>query len=418
MRRAREDLLHNSAMSANDSKSAGPLQGIRVLDFTAMIAGPYCTRLLADSGAEVIKIEPPEGDYMRGREPMRNGFSAYYGILNCGKHSLCLDLKRPEARELVAKLVAQCDVLVENFRPGVMQRLGLDAGTQREKNPRLVYCSISGYGQRGPASQRPAYAPIVHAASGYELANLSYQDDPQQPLKSAMFIADYLTGVHAFGAINAALVRRARTGQGETIDCALMDSMIGMLAYECAAAQFPVRRPRPIFRPTRALDGFVILAPISPANFADLARAIGRPEWLTDRRFISSEARAENWDALMRELDGWAADRTAAECEAIMERGGVPCSRYYTVGEAMALPYANERELLATTKDGAGEVKVPNAPFHMRDARIGAREFVAALGEHNEQVLRECLGLTRDQVGALASSGVLRDAASQARAAQ
>jgi crotonobetainyl-CoA:carnitine CoA-transferase CaiB-like acyl-CoA transferase len=405
-------------MSATRSKSAGPLQGIRVLDFTAMIAGPYCTRLLADSGAEVIKIEPPEGDYMRGREPVRNGFSAYYGILNCGKQSLCLDLKKTEARDLVYQLVRQCDVLVENFRPGVMQRLGFDPATLHENNPRLVYCSISGYGQRGSVSQRPAYAPIVHAASGYELANLRYQDDPQQPLKSAMFIADYLTGVHAFGAVNAALVRRARTGQGETIDCALMDSMIGMLAYECAAAQFPVRRPRPIFRPTRALDGFVILAPISPANFADLARAIGRPEWLTDPRFITSEARGENWDALMKELDHWAADKTAAECEAIMERGGVPCSRYYTVGEAMALPYATDRGLLATTKDGAGEVKVPNAPFQMRNASVGARSFVAALGEHNEHVLRECLGLSRDAIGELSSRGILRSARSEAGVAR
>ena len=405
-------------MSASAQKSAGPLQGIRVLDFTAMIAGPYCTRLLADSGAEVIKIEPPEGDYMRGREPVRDGFSAYYGILNCGKQSLCLDLKKPESRDLVYQLAAQCDVVVENFRPGVMQRLGFDAATLEAKNPRLIYCSISGYGQKGAASQRPAYAPIVHAASGYELANMRYQDNPQQPLKSAMFIADYLTGVHAFGAVNAALVRRARTGQGETIDCALMDSMIGMLAYESAAAQFPVRRPRPIFRPTRALDGFVILAPISPANFADLARAIGHPEWLADSRFITSEARAENWDALMGEIDRWAADKTAAQCEALMERGGVPCSRYYTVGEAMALPYAAERGLLATAKDGAGELKVPNAPFHMRNATVGARGFVASLGEHNELVLREWLGLSRDAVEALAASGVLRHARNAAGATQ
>ena len=408
-------------MSARESKakSAGPLQGIRVLDFTAMIAGPYCTRLLADSGAEVTKIEPPEGDYMRGREPVRGeGFSAYYGILNCGKRSLCLDLKKPEARELVYDLVKQCDVLVENFRPGVMRRLGFEFATLEAKNPRLIYCSISGYGQHGEASQRPAYAPIVHAASGYELANLRYQDDPKQPLKSAMFIADYMTGVHAYGGVCAALVRRARTGQGEYVDCALMDSMIGMLAYECAAAQFPVRRPRPIFRPTRAMDGFVILAPISPANFADLARAIDRPQWLTDPRFMTSEARGENWDTLMGELDRWAADKTAAECESIMERGGVPCSRYYTVGEAMALPYAADRGLLAIAKDGAGEFKVPNSPVHMKNASVGARGFVAALGEHNEPVLRDWLGYSRDQVEALAQRKVLRAARSEAGATQ
>ena len=389
------------------TQSRGALGGIRVLDFTAMIAGPYCTRLLADSGAQVIKVEPPEGDYMRGREPLRDGHSAYYGILNCGKQSLCVDLKKDAALALVRELVAQCDVLVENFRPGVMRRLGLDYATLADTNPRLVYCSISGFGQRGADSQRPAYAPIVHAASGYELAYLRYQDHPERPLKSAMFTADYLTGVHAFGAICAALVRRARTAQGECIDCALMDAMLGMLAYECAAAQFPVQRPRPIFRATRALDGFLILAPISPANFADLAQAAGHPEWLSDARFITSETRANNWETLMQELDAWASEKTAAECEAIMNRGGVPCSRYYSVGEAMALPYAAERGLLATAKDGAGEFKVPNPPFKMRTAGAEARGFVAALGEHNEPVLRECLGWSRDSIGKLAKDGVL-----------
>jgi len=386
---------------------AGPLQGIRVLDFSAMIAGPYCTRLLADSGAHVIKVEPPEGDYMRGREPLRDGHSAYYGILNCGKESVCLDLKKERALELVHDLVRQCDVLVENFRPGVMRRLGLDYARLEQVHPRLVYCSISGFGQRGPDSERPAYAPIVQAASGYELANLRYQEHPEQPLKSAMFIADYLTGVHAFGAICAALLRRTRTGAGEGIDCALMDAMVGMLAYECAAAQFPVRRPRPIFRPTRAMDGFLILAPVSPANFADLAQAAGHPEWLTDPRFITSEVRANNWEALMSELDAWAADKTAAECEAIMARGGVPCSRYYTVGEAMAMPYAEKRGLLASARDGAGEFQVPNAPFHLRHSPVQARGFVAPLGEHNDRVLRELLGLSRDAVEQLAAQGVV-----------
>jgi crotonobetainyl-CoA:carnitine CoA-transferase CaiB-like acyl-CoA transferase len=392
------------------AKAPGPLQGVRVLDFSAMIAGPYCTRLLADAGARVIKVEPPEGDYMRGREPLRDGASAYFGILNCGKESLCLDLKKEAALEVVHDLVRQCDVLVENFRPGVMRRLRLDYARLEEENPRLVYCSISGFGQRGAEAERPAYAPIVQAASGYELANLRYQDNPEQPLKSAMFIADYLTGVHAFGAICAALLRRTRSGQGEYVDCALMDSMVGMLAYECAAAQFPVQRPRPIFRPTRAMDGFLILAPVSPANFADLAQAAGHPEWLTDPRFLTSEVRAGNWEALMNELDAWASDKTAAECEAIMTRGGVPCSRYYTVGEAMAMPYAERRGLLATARDSAGEFRVPNPPYHLRHAPVHARGFVAALGEHNERVLRDLLGISRDALERLAGEGVLRRA--------
>ncbi len=384
-----------------------PLHGIRVLDFTAMIAGPYCTRMLADLGAEVIKLEPPEGDFMRGREPLRDGRSAYFGILNCGKQSLCVDLKREAARELVHALVAKCDVVVENFRPGVMARLGFDHPRLERENPRLVYCSISGFGQTGAARERSAYAPVVQAASGYDLAHLGYQDHAERPLKTGIFTADYLAGAHAFGAICAALVRRARTGRGEYIDCALMDAMLGMLAFECAAAQFPPQRRRPIYRATRALDGFVMVAPITAANFADMARAAGHPEWLTDARFSSHESRTHNWDALMAELDAWAADKTAAECEAIMNRDGVPCARYQTVGEAMATPYAAERGLLATVKDGAGEFLAPNPPFRLREAPAGARGFVAELGAHNESVLRECLGWSRDAIGKLAKDGVL-----------
>jgi crotonobetainyl-CoA:carnitine CoA-transferase CaiB-like acyl-CoA transferase len=237
----------------------------------------------------------------------------------------------------------------------------------------------------------------VHAASGYELANLRYQDNPQQPLKSAMFIADYLTGVHAFGAVNAALVRRARTGQGETIDCALMDSMIGMLAYECARRSSRCAgRGRSSAR-RAALDGFVILAPISPANFADLARAIGRPEWLTDPRFITSEARAENWDALMGELDalGRRQDRCRMRSDHGARRRAVLALLHGGRGDGAAV--CERRGLLATTQGrrrrGQGaERAVPHA-----ERQVGARDFVAALGEHNERVLRECLGLIARQ---------------------
>ncbi|MGE3679106.1 MAG: CaiB/BaiF CoA transferase family protein, partial [Burkholderiales bacterium] len=182
--------------------------GLKVLDFTAMIAGPHCTRLLADLGADVIKLEPPEGDYMRSRGPLRDGHSTYYGSLNCGKKSLCVDLKKPQARELVLELAAQADVVVENFRPGVMQRLGFGHAALSALNPRLVYCSISGYGQSGSLADRPAYAPIVHAASGFDMAMLHYQDGLSRPLQSGIFIADILSGVNAFGGIGAALYRR------------------------------------------------------------------------------------------------------------------------------------------------------------------------------------------------------------------
>jgi crotonobetainyl-CoA:carnitine CoA-transferase CaiB-like acyl-CoA transferase len=389
------------------------LDGLRVLDFSAMISGPYCTRLMADLGAEVIKVEPPEGDHMRSRQPLREGadgsHSAYYGNLNAGKQSLCLDLGGEAGGELARALAARCDVVVENFRPGVMQRLGLDYAALAKAAPRLVYCSISGFGQSGEDATRAAYAMIVHARSGYDLANLGYQEGLERPLRTGVFVADVLGGALAFGAINAALLRRERSGEGEYVDLAMMDTMLGMLPYETAAAQFADAKKRLVYRPTRARDGFVIICPVSAGNFADMARAAGRAEWLADPRFATRSARDVNWDALMDALDDWAADKSAAECEAAMTACGVPCSRYYSVGEAMALPYCAERGLFSTVTDGAGEFQSTNAPFRMARGGIRPPQRVAKLGEHNRRIARELLGRSDADIGRLYAESVLSE---------
>ena len=187
-----------------DETMTAPLEGMRVLDFSIMLAGPYCARLLADVGAEVIKIEPPEGDDMRLRTPLRDGHSAYFGQLNAGKKSLALDLKSPEAIVLVRRLVAETDIVVENFRPGVMDRLGLAYEALREINPRLIYCSISGYGQSGPDAERAAYAMIVHAESGFDRSLMRYAGDRDRPAAGAIFVADVLGGIFGFSAIQTA----------------------------------------------------------------------------------------------------------------------------------------------------------------------------------------------------------------------
>ncbi len=394
----------------------GPLHGIRVIDFSAMIAGPYCSRLLSDLGAEVIKIEPPEGDMMRGRPPEKDGESLYFGALNCGKRSVSLDLKHPRGVALARDLVARADVVLENFRPGVMTRLGLDYATLSALYPRLVYCSISGYGQSGAHSGLPAYAPIVQAASGYDLANLGYQKGvgkpPQarsdKPLNTGIFTADYLAGVHAFGAISAALVKRATTGQGSQIDCALMDAMLGMLAYEVGEAQAPVGRERLLYEATRAKDGFFIVAPISQANFAALSEATGNPGWMNDPRFATRAARsdARNWNAMLAELDAWAADKTVAECEARMTECGVPFGRYQGVREAMDSPYAAERGLFATVTSGETSFRTPLPPFRMEGIAAGTQ--VPQRGEHGAQVLAELLGLSSDAIEGLRADRVLR----------
>ena len=186
--------------------STKSLEGLRVLDFSTTIAGPHCSRMLADMGAEVIKVESAEGETMRHRPPLRNGSSTVFGQLNAGKKSLVLDLKSPAAIDAVRRLVATADILVENFRPGVMRRLKLDYDSLQALNPRLIYCSISGYGQTGPSAELPAYAPVIHAASGYDMAHLSYQPGRTRPDYCGIYHADVLTGVYAFGAISAALL--------------------------------------------------------------------------------------------------------------------------------------------------------------------------------------------------------------------
>jgi crotonobetainyl-CoA:carnitine CoA-transferase CaiB-like acyl-CoA transferase len=382
----------------------GPLAGIRVLDFSAMVAGPYCTRLMADSGAEVIKLEPPEGDYMRSRAPLRDGRSLYFGVLNAGKQSIAMDLKRSEGVQIAKELAAASDVVVENFRPGVMQRLGFDYATLSGANPKLVYCSISGYGQSGASASLPAYAPIVQAASGFDVAGMTYQG-ADRPMKSGIFVADYLTGVHAFGACCAALVRRAATGRGEYIDCALMDAMLGMLAYEVAEAQEPLQQPRPLYQATRAKDGLLMVAPISQGNFEDMARAAGREDLLTDPRFATASARSANWNALMAELDRWAADKSLDECDAAMRASGVPHARYQSVAEVMASRYAAERGLFATARNGSGEMKVTNAPFKMVGTASGAS--VPGLGEQGGELLQRVLGRKADEIARLEKEGVL-----------
>ena len=385
----------------------GPLQGIRVLDFTAMLAGPHCTRLMADLGAEVIKVEGPEGDLIRGRAPLRDGHSTYFGALNCGKKSVAIDLKSGAAKEIIHGLAKVCDVVVENFRPGVMARLGFDYATLAGLNPKIVYCSISGYGQSGPGASRAAYAPIVHAASGFDAANLSYQTEQDYPASTGIFTADILSGAYAFGAIQAALVHRERTGQGQAIDVSLMDSMLNLMVFECQEAQFPSEQKRPVYVPMKTKDGHVIIAPISQKNFEQMADAIGRPDLKTDDRFATNQGRVQNWIELMALIERWTEQHSGSEIESIMDVNSVPCSRFLTVADAMKDPQLAERGSLSEIRDRAGPFLVTNAPFRFLGTPAAAGPSVAALGADSTDVLSGLLGLSSERIDAMRRDGVL-----------
>ena len=381
----------------------GALERIRVLDFTTTIAGPHCTRLLADLGAEVIKIETPEGDMMRTRPPLRNGASTSFGQLNAGKKSIVLDLKTPPAVEAVRRLVAAADVVVENFRPGVMRRFGLDYEALAPIKPELIYCAISGYGQTGPSSQLPAYAPVIHAASGYDLAHMAYQGEERRPDYCGIYIADVLTGTYAFGAIMTALYHRQFTGRGQMIDVSMLESMLSLTLSEIQAAQFSLPPlGRPVFGPVATKDGYINLSIASERTFQNLAAASGHPQWITDPRFAQYQHRRANWGELIDELEEWSKERSTAEVQAVFDRHGVPSSPYRTVREAMADPQLAHRRAFAEIQDAGGTFQALNPPFLMSDTAAAACPHVASLGENSEEVLAE-IGYTPSQIAALVS---------------
>ena len=388
--------------------ATGPLDGMRVLDFTTTIAGPYCTRLMADLGAEVIKIETAEGDMMRSRPPLRNGASTSFGQLNAGKQSIVLDLKHLEAREVVRRLLTTCEFLVENFRPGVMERFGLDYATVAKRQPELIYCSISGYGQTGPSSGLAAYAPAIHAASGYDMAHMAYQPGRDRPDNCGIYIADIVSGTYAFGAIMAALAQRQTTGEGQHIDVSMLETMMSLLVGEMQTAQFPVAPPgRPMFGPVRTRDGFIMPAVASEKSFQGLCQAAGHPEWIADPRFAAYADRRNNWGNFVDTLELWSTTRTTAECQAAFDAAGVPSSPYRTMREVMADPQIAHRGALAEVHDAGGSFKVLNPPFRLSAAQVQVGGFAAALGEHGREVL-ELAGYAGDEIEKMLAAGVVK----------
>src|ERR1700674_1256286 len=383
----------SSAMTiieGDEGNATGSFHGLRVLDFSTTIAGPHCTRMLADMGAEVIKIEQAEGETMRNRPPVRDGFSSLFGQLNAGKKSLVLNLKSPKAIEAIRRLVPAADIIVENFRPGVMRRLKLDYASLHELNPKLIYCSISGYGQTGPSAELPAYAPVIHAASGYDMAHLSYQPGRSRPDCCGIYLADVVTGVYGFGAISAALYQRHGSQKGQHIDVSMLESMLSLTLNELQWSQFEVKLPkRPMFGPLETADGHVMVAVASEKTFQSLIKVIGHPEWIADPRFAIYADRRDNWADLMNGVEAWSRGLTTENCLTELNGHGVPCSAYRTVAEALNDPQIAHRGALSEVRDGGGTFKVLNLPFRMSGANVYAGKRMATLSEHTVAFLKE-----------------------------
>jgi crotonobetainyl-CoA:carnitine CoA-transferase CaiB-like acyl-CoA transferase len=393
----------------DESCLTGCFAGLRVLDFSTTIAGPHCARMLADMGAEVIKIETADGETMRTRPPVRNGCSTAFGQLNVGKKSLVLDLKSPEGTEAIRRLVANADILLENFRPGVMHRLKLDHETLRRLNSKLIYCSISGYGQTGPSAELPAYAPVIHAASGYDMAHLAYQPGRNRPDYCGIYHADVLTGVYAFGAISAALYQRTVTQRGQHIDVSMLESMLSLTLNELQWSQFEVKQTqRPMFGPIETADGYVMVAIASEKTFQGLMKVIGRPEWVSDSRFAAYADRRSNWAQMMEGVESWSRAVTTENCLAALNKEGVPSSAYRTVNEALSDPQIAHRRALSDVQDGGGTFRVLNLPFRMSGAKVAAGQRMATLGEHTRALLKEA-GLSEDGIAAFSGKPLVAE---------
>jgi len=393
---------------------AGPLAGIRVVDLTTVISGPVCTMLLADQGADVIKIEPPGGDIAR-RTAGDGEFTALFVSSNRGKRSIALDLKQPDALDALRKLIATADVLVQNFRPGAMERLGLDEPAMRKLNPRLVYLSISGVGETGPYVRKRVYDPIIQSLSG--LADVQADQSTGRPQMIRTIVADKTTGVFGAQAICAALVARARTGEGQHIRLSMLDTMVAFIWPE-AMTQYtavgkegggvsPTARPDLIFK---TLDGYITVGSVSDAEWRGLCGVLGRPEWIDDPRFKAPSGRSANAAERLRLVGEILATGHSQDWLDRLDAADVPCAPVLRRGEVMHNAQVISNGLIETLEQPTfGTVRQPRpaARFSATPARIGGP--APRIGEHTDAILAEA-GYSAEDVAALKASRAARAA--------
>jgi CoA:oxalate CoA-transferase len=393
------------------------LAGLRVLDMTQVLSGPFGAQILADLGADVIKLEPPAGDLSRTMQPHFIGDdSVYFIALNRNKRSVAVDLKTPAGVGLVRRLMARCDVVVENNRPGVLDRLGLKAEDIRKDNPRLIWCAISGFGQDGPYRDKPAYDMIVQALSG----GMSLTGEPGgAPVRAGIPIGDIAAGMYAAIAILAALNRRHATGQGETIDISMLDCQAAMLTYQAAyflhSGKGPGRQGSghdsiPVYRAFTGGDGqdFVVCA-LSEANWQGVCRALDDPALPTDPRFATARDRYHNRLPLWAHLEEAFKARPAAEWVKRLAAQSVPVAVVNALDQVVADPQIRHRGLVTElgAPDGR-QARVMGSPMKFADAPAAAARFAPRLGEDTAGVLGELLGLSAEEVAELERARVVK----------
>ncbi len=411
----------------------GALAGIKVLDLSRVLAGPWATQMLADLGADVIKVERPEaGDdtrhwgppFLKDEHGNDTREASYFTACNRNKRSITVDMAHPEGQALLRKMAAEADVVVENFKVGGLKQYGLDYDSLKTLNPRLIYCSITGFGQEGPYAERAGYDLMVQAMCG--LMSITGHSDDQPgggPLKVGVAVIDVFTGLYASNAILAAInardSARTGTGQGQYIDMALLDVGMAVLANQAAGFLATGKAPgragniHPSLAPYqdfRSSDGNVLLAIGNDGQFVRFCAAAGKPEWAQDSRFATNTARVQNRPALLALMEPLMRTRTTAEWIALLEDKAVPCGPINTIAQAFDDPQVQARgirkALPRDADDGIAQIATVASPMRLSATPVSYRNAPPALGQHTQQVLQE-LGLSPEEITALQSAKVV-----------
>jgi len=390
------------------------LDGIVVLDVTQVMAGPYCAMVLADMGARVIKVEPPDGDSTRAMAGARGGDSAAFGAVNRGKRSIVLDLAQPGGREVFARLARGADILIENFRPGVMTRLGLDYQTLAAENPRLVYASISGFGQTGPAATRGGFDLVAQGMSGI-MSVTGAADGP--PVKAGIPVTDLGAALFALSGILAALHWRTSSGRGQHVDTSLFEAGLALSVWEAteyfSGRGVPQRlgsahRMVAPYQAFRCADGFINIGAANDRTFSRMAEVLGHPEWMTDPRFANATTRVAHRDELAALIEGVTAAEPRAAWLTRLDTAGVPCGPILDYQEAFAHPQAQARAMsVATTHPILGPQTTIGTPLKLSATPLDPSRRAPMLGEHTDDVLAE-FGYGQDEIEQLRAAGIAR----------